>query len=64
MGKILVLIVIFIFFSVLWSLPLYICVNFILWVFGISFHLTLLQAFAICLLAYVIKRLLFGSKRG
>lgn len=62
MGKILALIVIVILFSILWALPLYICTNFLLWVFNISFHLTLLQSFAICLLLYVIKNLLFKSR--
>ena len=62
MGKMLALIVIVILFSILWALPLYICTNFLLWVFNISFHLTLLQSFAICLLLYVIKNLLFKSR--
>lgn len=62
MGKILVLILIFALVTILWALPLYICVNFVLWVFNIAFHLTLLQAFAICLLLTVIRELLFKKK--
>lgn len=63
MGKILVLLLIFIIMCALWSLPLYVCINFVLWLFHISFHLTWLQAFGICLLASVIKGLLF-NRRG
>lgn len=59
MGKILVLFLILIIIGAVWSLPLYLCVNLVLWLFNISFHLTWLQAFGICLLASTIKGLLF-----
>lgn len=62
MGKILILFLILIIIGAVWSLPLYLCVNFVLWLFNISFHLTWLQAFGICLLASVIKGLL--SNKG
>lgn len=58
MGKILILFLILIIIGAVWSLPLYLCVNFVLWLFNISFHLTWLQAFGVCLLASVIKGLL------
>ena len=58
MGKILVLLLILIIMGAIWSLPLYLCVNLVLWLFKVSFHLTWLQAFGICLLASVIKGLL------
>lgn len=61
MGKFLILVLIFIIICMIWSLPLYLCVNFVLWVFNIPFHLSLLQSFAICLLIYVIKKLLFKN---
>ena len=59
MGKIFVLIGILILLGILWSLPLYLVVNFVCWVFHITFHLTLLQSFALCLLVTVIHNLLF-----
>lgn len=55
---ILFLILIIVIMGLLWSLPLYLVVNLVLWLFGIEFHLTLLQAFGVCLLASVIKGLL------
>lgn len=58
MKKILLLFIILLIAGALWSLPLYICVNFALWLFHIPFHLTWLQAFGLCLLASVIKGLL------
>ena len=58
MGKILVLLLILIIMGAIWSLPLYLCVNLVLWLFHIPFHLTWLQAFGICLLASTIKDLL------
>ena len=58
MGKILVLLLILIIMGAIWSLPLYLCVNLVLWLFHIPFHLTWLQAFGVCLLANTIKGLL------
>ena len=58
MGKILMLLLILIIMGAIWSLPLYLCVNLVLWLFHIPFHLTWLQAFGICLLASTIKGLL------
>lgn len=62
MGKFLILALIFIIMGAIWSLPLYLCVNLVLWLFHIPFHLTWLQAFGICLLASVIKGLLFNKE--
>lgn len=62
MGKILVLLLILIIMGAVWSLPLYLVVNFVLWLFQIPFHLTWLQAFGVCLLANVIKNLLFKKE--
>ena len=61
MGKILFLIVILILLGIRWAFPLWIVVNFVCWVFHLSFHLTLIQAFALCLLATVVSSL-FKSK--
>lgn len=64
MGKIFVLILITVVFGVLWALPLWLCGNFVLWCFNISFHLTLLQSLALTMLASVVHSLLFKSKEG
>ena len=58
MGKLLVLFLILIIMCAIWSLPLYLVVNLVLWLFHIPFHLTWLQAFGVCMLASVIKGLL------
>lgn len=64
MGKILLLLLVLIGICALWSLPLYLCVNFVLWLFHIAFHLTWLQAFGLCLLSTIISKLLFkGDKK-
>lgn len=62
MGKILILLLILIIMGAIWSLPLYIVVNFVLWLFQIPFHLTWLQAFGVCLLATMIRKLLFKKE--
>ena len=61
MGKLLVLFLILIIMGAIWSLPLYLVVNFVCWLFHIAFHLTWLQAFGVCLLISVIKGLLFNK---
>ena len=61
MEKFLVVCLILIIICIIWSLPLYLVVNFVLWVFNTPFHLSLLQSFAICLLIYVIRKLLFKN---
>ena len=62
MEKILILLLILIVMGAIWSLPLYIVVNFVLWLFQIPFHLTWLQAFGVCLLATMIRKLLFKKE--
>ena len=62
MGKILILLLILIVMGAIWSLPLYLVVNFVLWLFQIPFHLTWLQAFGVCLLATMIRKLLFKKE--
>lgn len=57
MGKILMLFMILIIIGAAWSLPLYLVVNLVLWLFHIPFHLTWLQAFGVCMLASIIKGL-------
>lgn len=57
MGKILMLLMILIIMGAAWSLPLYLVVNLVLWLFHIPFHLTWLQAFGVCTLVSVIKGL-------
>lgn len=61
MGKFLVVCLILIIICIIWSLPLYLVVNFVLWVFNTPFRLSLLQSFAICLLIYVIRKSLFKN---
>jgi len=63
MGKFLLVILFLIICGILWSLPLYLCTNFVLWLFHVTYHLTLLQSFGICLLATVIHKLLFKDRR-
>lgn len=58
MGKILLLLLILLIIGLVWSLPLYLVVNLVLWLFHVPFHLTWLQALGVCLLASVIKGLL------
>lgn len=62
MGKIIILILILFICGMLWAFPLWAVVNFVCWVFHLSFHLSYLQAFALCLLASVIKSLLFKGE--
>lgn len=62
MEKIIALILILIVFGILWAFPLWAVINFVCWVFHITFHLSLLQAFALCLLASVIRNLLFKKE--
>lgn len=57
------MIVMFIFFviilGILWSLPLYVCVNLVLLAFHITYHFTILQALALSSLISVISNLFF-----
>jgi hypothetical protein len=55
---ILFLILVIVVMGLIWSLPLYLVVNLVLWLFHIPFHLTWLQALGVCLLASVVKGLL------
>ena len=59
MGEIFMIIIIAILFAILVALPLYLTVNFVCWVFQVPYHLSLIQAFALSLLATVINKLLF-----
>lgn len=45
--------------GVIWCLPLWAIVNLGCLVFHLSFHLSLLQSFTVCLLINVIRNLLF-----
>ena len=62
MSRIIFLILLLLLVVTLWSLPLYLCVNLVLWLFGSAIRITLFQAFGLCLLATVIKKLLFSNK--
>ena len=62
MGKVIVLILVLIMCGILWAFPLWAVINFVCWAFHLSFHLNYIQAFALCLLASVIKKLLFKNK--
>ena len=42
-------------------IPIYLLVNFVLFVFHLSYHLTLLQAFAVSMLLCVIREILFET---
>jgi hypothetical protein len=58
MGEIIILLLILVIVGLIWSLPLYLVVNLVLWLFHAPFHLTWLQALGVCLLASVVKGLL------
>lgn len=62
MGKLLVLILIFLFVMVLTALPLYLVVNLCFLVFHLPYHITILQAFAICALVTIVRNILFGRE--
>ena len=59
MGKFFAIIFILIFIAILWCLPLWLVVNFICWVFHLSFRLTVLQAFALCLASGALRKIYF-----
>ena len=61
MSRIIFLILLLLLGVALWSLPLYLCVNSVLWLFGSAVRITLFQSFGLCLLATVIKKL-FSDK--
>lgn len=63
MGKVFMFILILILCVVIVALPLYLTVNFVCWVFQVPYHLSLIQAFALSLLATVINKLLFKRER-
>lgn len=66
MNKLIMIILTLVFIVIwgaLWSLPLYLCVNFIAWLFNLSYHLTWLQAFGICWLASIVKGLFFTNNK-
>lgn len=63
MGKFIVLFLILLVCAILWCLPLWIIVNFVCLVFHLSFYLSILQAFALCLLASAIRALIFSKRR-
>ena len=48
------LILVFTLYVVLWSLPLYFCVNWVLWLFHIAFRITLIQAIGVSVLISLI----------
>ena len=64
MKNALLLVALLVAFGMLWALPLYLCTNFVLWLFHLSFRLTLLQSFGVCVLLSVIKGLFFNDKGG
>ena len=63
MGKIFAIILVFILCIIIIALPLYLSVNLVCWVFHIPYHLSILQAFAVSILATVINKLLFKRER-
>ena len=62
MGKILVLIIILFAVGFLWAVPLWVVVNLICLVFNLSFHMTLLQSFIICLLIGMVYSMFFKEE--
>lgn len=62
MVKIILFILFLLITITIWSLPLYLCLNLVLWLFGSTIRITIIQAFGLCLLASVIKKLLSGKE--
>lgn len=62
MEKVIILVLFLIICGMIWSFPLYACVNLVFWLFHIPLHLTWLQSFGLCLLASVIRKLLFKKE--
>lgn len=62
MGKMLILLLILIIICILWTLPLYLVVNLVLWLFNSTLRITLLQSFSLSLLVALLQRMLFGKK--
>lgn len=62
MGKVVVLIMIFLLFVIAWSLPLYVCVNLFCWLFHLSFRITLIQAYGVSLLIQTIYHTFFKKE--
>lgn len=64
MDKLLITVGIILFCMVIIALPLYVATNLVFWVFHLTLHLTLFQAFAVSLLLSVIHRILFRHNEG
>ena len=58
MGKLFIIILVFVLCVVIIALPLYCSVNLVCWVFHIPYHLSILQAFAVSILANVLRSML------
>jgi len=58
MKEFFMLIVVIIVMCVLWSLPVYIATNLVAWVFHLSYHMTILQAFTVSFLLTLLHTLL------
>jgi hypothetical protein len=56
------LILIFIIYTIIWALPLYFCINLVLWLFHITFRITLLQAIGLGMLLGVIQSYFYEHK--
>lgn len=62
MKNFLLILCVIIFCIIIVALPLYLVVNFTCWVFNVPYHLSIMQAFALSLLANIINKLLFRKK--
>ena len=48
MSKLFLIIFVIVLIGIIWTLPLYLVINFVCWAFNIPFHLSLIQALAVC----------------
>lgn len=62
MGKILVIILGLLIYGILYSLPLWIAVNLICWVFHLHFYLSWVGAYALTLSISILKNTLFPKE--
>lgn len=64
MTVLLFVIVVGIIFGLLWSLPFYLVTNLVLWLFGASFRISIIQSYAVCVLLNIVGTLLFRNDEG
>ena len=62
MGKLIMIILGLCLCGFIWALPVWFVINFFCFAFNIAFHLTVFQAFAICLIIEIIRNFIFKKE--